>query len=65
MNETEAIAAGFTCVPPTIRPVLVQFYRCGRAQRDRGWVKCTVPATCEIQGCLRAKVGGRDNHAAD
>lgn len=34
-----------------IRPLLVQFYRCGRIHQGRGWVKCRTPETCYEKGC--------------
>jgi len=36
---------------PVVKPLLVQFYRCGRASRSRAWTKCRTPELCTEKGC--------------
>jgi hypothetical protein len=38
-----------------VRPLLVQWYRCGMALRGRGWRRCTAPAECKAGGCVRQR----------
>lgn len=36
-----------------IKPLLVQWWRCGKGSKERGWRRCTTADECNEKGCIR------------
>lgn len=59
MATTHTHDAGVTAVTNGVgslpRPLLVQFWRCGKAHSDRGWSRCQTPDECRKGGCVKMR----------